>query len=191
MRHECPDCGVVFGTQRMLTMSPAELAAEYQLWFRKWPHWRDNTEDELKLLQWLKPAPGERYLNWGCGHASRTSTAAGEQGLRLDGFDPYAPGDAPWLLRHYHQLGQYDGIMSNNVLEHFQDPIRKLRVMASHLHPDAFMVHRTGCYEYRYEGSRLHMYFFLGKSVEVMAERAGLVAVRTDDPWIILYRKLH
>jgi hypothetical protein len=36
------------------------------------------------------------------------------------------------------------------------------------------MVHASNCYELRYQDSRFHLFFFLGRSPQVLAGRAGL-----------------
>ena len=70
---------------------------------------------------------------------------------------------------------RFDGIMSHNVIEHFQDPVTELRHMASLLRDkDSVMAHATGCYEYRYEYTRFHTFFYTGRSAAVLAEKAGL-----------------
>ena len=44
---------------------------------------------------------------------------------------------------------KFDGIMSNSVIEHLQNPIKELLIMKSILKPGACMIHSTDCYKYR------------------------------------------
>jgi 2-polyprenyl-3-methyl-5-hydroxy-6-metoxy-1,4-benzoquinol methylase len=69
---------------------------------------------------------------------------------------------------------RFDGIFSNNVLEHLQYPIDELQFMASLLTAGGRMAHATPCYEYRYEYTRFHLFFYLGRSRKVLADKAGL-----------------
>lgn len=40
---------------------------------------------------------------------------------------------------------------------------------------DARMSHATPCFEYLYEYTRFHLFFYLGRSRTLLAEKAGLV----------------
>ncbi len=35
------------------------------------------------------------------------------------------------------------------------------------------MAHSTPCYEYRYDYSIFHLYFFIGRSLELLAKKTG------------------
>lgn len=79
--------------------------------------------------------------------------------------------------------------MSCNLLEHLQDPVEELKLMSGYLKDGGIMVHGTPCYQYKYANTRFHLYFFLGKSVEIMSERAGLTAIKTKEFDTVLYKK--
>ena len=101
---------------------------------------------------------------------------------------------------------RFDGIFSNDLLEHLSDPIHELQFMKLLLKSrESKMAHCTGCYNYKYEYTRFHMFFYTGKSLDVLAERAGLSVLersnepKTGDPcclfgvkndWIDLTKKL-
>ena len=93
-------------------------------------------------------------------------------------FEPHmaAAPNANYVIGRRSQLEtmQFDGIFSNNLLEHLRWPVQELAFMASLLKPDAIMAHTTPCFEYRYEMTRFHLFFFVGKSRQIMAARAGL-----------------
>lgn len=188
VRYECPDCGVIFGTRRMLGLSPEALGEQYTELYSSGYQEGDPTEVELALLKQLSPHPDGAYLNWAAGHRSSTSERAQAKGINLVGYDPYVPTSKPLLLKDPSELGVYDGIMSANFLEHLQDPVSGLREMRRHLKPDGLMIHSTGCFQYICHETRFHLFFFTGTSVEVMAGRAGLIAQRTTDPDVILFR---
>jgi len=52
--------------------------------------------------------------------------------------------------------------------------VAELQVMASLLPPDGLMSHATPCFEYRFEFTRFHLFFFLGRSRSFLAREAGL-----------------
>lgn len=188
VRYECPDCGVVFGTERMLALNAEELAEEYRQLHARHPARYDATDDELAVLAQFPPQIGHSYLNWGSGAISRACSEARTQGVRLTGYDPFLAQTRPLIRAQLPARAQFDGIMSNNVLEHFQDPVAALVEMLGYLAPGGTMLHRTPCYEYEYAHSKYHCFFFLGRSVEVMSERAGLVPERLGK-WLVRYRQ--
>ena len=68
----------------------------------------------------------------------------------------------------------FDGIFSNNVLEHLANPIEEIKLMRKLLKPEGILLHATPCFEYLYEFTRFHLFFFLGRSREVLAEKTGM-----------------
>jgi len=52
---------------------------------------------------------------------------------------------------------RFDGIFSNNVLEHFRHPVQELQRMERLLHEGGSMAHATPCFEYLYEYTRFHL----------------------------------
>jgi len=49
------------------------------------------------------------------------------------------------------------------------------------------MIHSTPCYQYAYEYSRWHLYFFVGKSIDFLCEKSGL-EIETRNPNIISFK---
>ena len=73
--------------------------------------------------------------------------------------------------------------MSHNVIDHFKDPVSVFanlrRLLRNSSSP---MVHATPCYEYLYEYTRFHLYFFTGRSVDYLCEKSGFrVEDRQED----------
>jgi len=60
------------------------------------------------------------------------------------------------------------------VLEHLRHPVAALQTMANLLPANGLMSHATPCFEYRFEFTRFHLFFFLGRSRSLLARRAGL-----------------
>lgn len=69
---------------------------------------------------------------------------------------------------------RFDGVFSNNVLEHLRYPVEDLKAISAILNQGGRMSHATPCFEYLYEFTRLHLFFFLGRSRELLVEKAGL-----------------
>jgi len=177
LRHQCPECDVIFGSAPMLALSAEELADEYESHYRVFTE-GDSTEQELRAFYALQPDKSKRYVNWGAGSWSNTITKLRHQGWQVYGFEPHgsAATRQDEILYTHEQVARLapHGIFSNNVLEHLRHPVLDLRAMASLLPPDGLMSHATPCFEYRFEFTRFHLFFFLGRSKAFLAEQADL-----------------
>jgi hypothetical protein len=185
VRYQCPGCDVIFGTRRMLSLSAEELAREYHDVYATYEE-NDSTQLEIKAFSYLRPRPGGRYLNFGAGRWSSALSMLRQQGHDVVAYDPYIQLDATGtVITREADLRElrFDGIMSNNLIEHLQDPVGTLTKQAALLRDrESCMVHATACYRYEFELSRLHLFFFVGRSVATLAARAGLRVEETDDP---------
>ena len=179
-RHQCPQCDVIFGSSLMLSLSAEELTREYEWHYRVFSE-GDSTEQELRAFYALKPERDKKYVNWGSGAWSRSIEILRADGWQVFGFEPHgsASGEGEAILRSVDDLIALkpDGIYSNNVLEHLRHPVDELKTMSSLLPPGGMMSHATPCYEYRFEFTRFHLFFFLGRSRAFLADRAGLKTV--------------
>ncbi len=191
IRHECPNCGLIFGTQRMLSLSDRELDREYAEHYSCYNE-GDSTESELKAFEYLQPKPEGIYLNFGCGRWSSTIEQARLRGYQLFGFDPYTErANDDYIINNINVLKamKFDGIMSNDVLEHLRYPHQTLLFMASLLKDNGLMVHKTPCYSYSYEYTRFHLYFFTGNSLSNICQMANLALFNTDKNDIKILKK--
>lgn len=68
---------------------------------------------------------GRLYLDWGCGGAwSRTISQLRREGWDVWGYEPSAEAPGDFVVNQRSAIGaQFDGIFSNNVIEHFRDPV--------------------------------------------------------------------
>lgn len=193
VRHECPCCGVIFGTQRMLAMSEYELSQEYKWHYSCYDELGDSTEKEIEAFYLLNPSKDKVYLNYGCGRWNKTIESMRSLGYNLYGFEPHsATVDDPFIINDLETIDsmKFDGIISNNVLEHLRYPGKTLAMMASLLKSDGAMIHRTPCYRYECEGTRFHLYFFTGNSLNEICFQVGLAYNNTSSPDMkIFYKK--
>ena len=190
-RYVCPNCGCVFGPTKFRDQTQEEFNDDYVVHYAGY-HEGDSTHKELFAFQLLKPEKDKVYLDYGCGSWSHTIPQLREQGYNVYGYEPYAEDVGnPYIFTNRSVLSemQFDGIFSNDVLEHLADPISELQFMRSILRDKSCrMSHCTGCYLYKYEYTRFHMFFFTGNSVNIMAKKAGLNIIDssnepvTDDP---------
>ena len=176
-RHQCPQCDVIFGNSLMLSLSAEALSREYEWHYRVFSE-GDSTEQELRAFYALNPERDKKYVNWGSGAWSRSIEVLRADGWQVFGFEPHgsASGEGDAILHSLDDLIALkpDGIYSNNVLEHLRHPVEELKTMSSLLPAGGMMSHATPCFEYRFEFTRFHLFFFLGQSRAFLADRAGL-----------------
>jgi SAM-dependent methyltransferase len=134
----------------------------------------NSTESEIRTFHSLGPKPTGVYLNWGCGVWSETIPRLRADGFDVWGFEPTAPASDSHVVASRDQISvRFDGIFSNNVIEHFRDPRRQFEEFRRMLKPGGVMAHASPCYEYTYAFTRFHTLFLVGRSAGVLAERTG------------------
>lgn len=178
LRHQCPECDLIFGDQKMLDLSEAELTTDYE-WHYKAFSEADATAHEVRAFHAMKPNKDGFYLNWGAGAWSNSIEVLRQDGWNVYGYEPHlsALNDNPYIISSKKQLLElrFDGIFSNNVLEHLRYPVRDLSLMSELLKPRGRMSHATSCFDYLYEYTRFHLFFFLGRSRSILARKANLI----------------
>ena len=180
-RHQCPACDVIFGPGKMLRLPEAELSRDYEWHYQVFSE-GDTTTQETRAFHALKPERGGVYLNWGAGAWSDAIEALRRDGWNVYGYEPHgsASTGGAHIISDKKQLAEmrFDGIFSNNVLEHLRHPVQELATMRGLLKKGGRMSHATPCFEYSYEFTRFHLFFFPGRSRAILAGKAGL---RIDD----------
>jgi hypothetical protein len=182
LRYVCPECEVIYGPDKMFELTPAELSEDYEWHYQAYEE-GDSTERELRAFFALKPEKGGKYLNYGAGNWSKSVQQLRSQGWDVYAYEPHISaskiGSNEWLLRTSGQLYKmrFDGIFSNNVMEHFRYPVKELKNMMGLLREGGRMAHATPCFEYLYEYTRFHLFFFCGKSKDFLMEQAGLQVI--------------
>lgn len=175
-RYVCPKCGVIFGPAKFMRQTEKELEEDYRVHYLGFSE-GDSTGKEQRAFFMLQPEKKKVYLNYGCGEWSKSLQNLREQGYQVYGYEPYAPDDNSYIITSKEKLMKmrFDGIFSNDLLEHLTDPVKDLSEMKNILlHPESKMAHSTICFDYRQEFTRFHTHFFTGNSVEVMSRKAGL-----------------
>lgn len=182
LRYVCPACNLTYGPDKMLDLTPAELTEEYERHYRAYEE-GDSTESELRAFLALNPDKKGVYLNYGAGGWSSSVQQLRAQGWNVYAYEPHSSamhsGQHDWLITSYSQLRtmRFAGIFSNNVLEHFRHPVQELERMTDLLAPGAHMAHATPCFEYLYEYTRFHLFFFTGEAKNLLIEKANLQLV--------------
>jgi len=179
LRYVCPVCEVTFGPDKMFDLTTSQLTEDYE-WHYKVYDEGDSSEQELRTFFALNPDKNGVYLNYGAGRWSNSVQQLRAQGWNVYAYEPHGTASESvsddWLIRSPDQLHfmRFDGIFSNNVLEHLRYPVQELQYMEGMLREGGLMAHATPCFEYLYEYTRFHLYFFTGKSKYLLMQKASL-----------------
>jgi len=142
----------------------------------------------------MAPQKGRTYLDWGCGANSKALATVIEQGFDVWGFEPSIPQSTSTIINRRDAIrASFDGIFSNNVIEHFRDPIAQFKDFHGLLNDGGVMAHSSACCDYAYPFTRFHTLFLLGRSPHVLAERTGFIiknVVRDSEYINYLFAKL-
>jgi SAM-dependent methyltransferase len=173
-RYVCPACDCIFGPQKYLDLDEDFVDRDYRILYARYSE-ADSTENELRTFRSLGPQHSGLYLDWGCGGAwSRTVETARRERFEVYGYEPTAPESNNFVVNQRGAISaRFDGIFSNNVIEHFRDPVAQFNDFHDLLKEGGLMAHSSPCYDYSYEFSRFHSLFLLGRSPHVLAERTG------------------
>jgi SAM-dependent methyltransferase len=178
IRHQCPACDLIFGADKMFGLSSAELSQDYE-WHYSMYEEGDSTGQEVRAFHCLNPVREGVYLNYGAGSWSRSVQQLRDDGWNIVAYEPHrsaSSGEGSVISSRESLLSmKFDGIFSNNLLEHLRTPVDEVKFMSTLLKPGGRMAHATPCFDYLYEYTRFHLFFFLGRSRNLLASKAGMV----------------
>lgn len=176
LRHRCPNCDVIFGPQKMLSLDEEMLDLDYRNLYRIYSE-GDSTESVIRTFYLLAPKKEGVYLDFGCGGEwSQAIAKLRQEGWNIYGFEPSALTTSEHVFSTWQEVEamKFDGILSHNVLEHLFNPAGTTKRLSQLLLPGGRIVHATACFEYRYEYSHYHVFFFEGRSPDVLAEHSAM-----------------
>jgi hypothetical protein len=177
-RYECPDCGCIFGTKKYLDLPEAAVDADYRFLYSRYSE-SDSTENEIRTFHSLMPQKDGLFLDWGCGGAwSKTIANLRLEGWDVWGYEPSAPMSGDHVVNNRAEISaRFNGLFSNNVIEHFRNPVEIFRDFHSLLVDGGLMAHSSPCYEKNYTFTRFHTLFLTGNSPHVLAKRTGFEVI--------------
>ncbi len=173
-RFQCNQCGLIFGPLPLIQCAPQQLSRLYELLYEFFSEGA-STRFQEKTFYLMNPSIQGHYLNYACGDWQVGIQRLRTLGWNVWGFEPFQSVQTEAIVSDIAQLSiqQFDGIMSHNYLEHVQNPATFFCQCKMLLKPAAVMYHSTPCYEYKYEVSPLHLYFFVGDSIDRLAQHTG------------------
>lgn len=192
-RYECPQCGLIYGPEKILNLSEKELAKEYE---ELYSYYTEGMTDDYQYAVFLSLNPSKEgiYLNYGCGQNITSIKKARENGYNLFGYEPYSNINSKesFIITDINKLQEmkFDGICSHNVIEHLTKPIEEFKLFNSMLKNNGVMAHSTECYKFSYEVSRFHVFYFIGKSLKILAKKTGFECSDTDNEMIKKFKTI-
>ena len=191
IRYECPVCEVIFGPEKFLSLPPDKVSQEYRELYFFYSE-GDSYETQLEAFNKMNPKSHGVYLDYGCGKNADNIAKMRAAGYNVYGFEPYAKTQtSDFIITDKSDLIKlkFDGIYTSNVIEHLFDPLQEMQFIASLLKDDGTIAHCTPCYEYSYEFTRFHVFFYTGKSVQTICDLLSLDYLDTDNKYIKLFSK--
>jgi SAM-dependent methyltransferase len=180
-RYQCPECSLIYGPLKMLKLSDYELTQEYEMHYSIYDE-GDSTDAELKAFLMLEPNKAGSYLNYGAGSWSKSIEILLKDGWSVYSYEPHESANkkTEYFIKSKKELMnlKFDGIFTNNVIEHLKDPINDFNFLKSLLKPNGKISHATTCYEYLYDYTRFHLFFYLGRSKEILANKTNMEIVK-------------
>lgn len=175
-RYVCPICDVIFGPIKMYDLTDEQFNKEYEEIYSIYEE-GDTSNFEISAFMSMNPQKNKTYLDFGCGSSPRALLKLRQMGWNnVFGYEPYCDLNYDFIIKDKVKLQQtkFDGIFSNNVIEHFRYPIEDLKFMNSILNTNGIHSHATTNDTYAYEYSRFHLFFFLGKSMSILSKNSDL-----------------
>ncbi len=182
-RYICPVCDCIFGARKFLSIDAKMVDLDYRLLYSRYREGPGSAVSEMRAFEALNALQVEgTFVNWGAGAWNDTTEKLQEKGYDCWSYEPSAPISDPRVITQKEAIPvDLAGIFSNNVIEHFLDPVEQFQEFQRMLAPGAKMAHASPCYKYLYPFTRFHTVFLLGKSPEVLAERTGFRIVSRID----------
>lgn len=181
-RYLCLGCGCIYGPAKYLDLGQDMIDADYALLYDSYAE-GDSTANEVRAFRSLGPGQGGPYLDWGCGRWSQTIPLLRAEGYDVWGYEPSSPPEGTDFVaaRRDGISAVFNGLFSNNVIEHMLRPVEEFQYFHSILAPGARMAHASPCYRYCYSQTRFHVVFLTGDSPRILAERSGFRVVGREE----------
>ena len=193
-RYICPNCDVIFGDLKFILLPRDKIMQDY---LDTYSYYKEGTNNlffiELfKNIEYIKK--NDKIIDYGCGNVLTYHKILNEQGYNIDRYDKFVK-DPDMLQTIIPET--YDILFNHNVIEHVLDPIADINDMKNCIKKNGYLVISSACWDYCYEYTHFHTFFFLGKSVNYLCEKLNIELMKTikiselnDNVIIKIFKKL-
>jgi hypothetical protein len=173
-RFECSGCGGIFGPMPLIHCKPEELGGLYACLYQFYREGFSQPFQE-KTFYLMNPSRRCEYLNYACGDWTEGCERLRLLGWQVRGYEPFQRVDSEAIVTNRNSVmsKQYDGLMTHNFIEHVQDPLAFFNECSSMIKSGGKMAHSSACFDYVFEVSPFHLFFYCGNSVAKLAEQTG------------------
>lgn len=177
IRYQCPNCDVIFGDLRFLTLTEKEINDDYTDLYSYYKE--QDTSNYLltifsRLNLFINENKNKKILDFACGDWNNIIPIIRQKGFNnIYGFDKYVnKKNIDYILSEEELLSKkFDIIYSNNFIEHLIDPLNDIKYLLNLLEKNGCLIFITSCFEYCYEFSHFHTFFFVGRSIDKLCEK--------------------
>ncbi len=186
IRYQCPNCDLIFGDLRFLSLSDDEINNDYCDTYSYFSEGETtiNIVNSLNSIEICKNKDFS-YLDYACG-IGKMIPILKYNNYNICGYDKYVVNMN--VLNNIDNM-KFDIIYSNNFIEHLINPIQDIKKMLKHLNINGYIIFISDCIdEYKNEHTHFHTYYYLGKSLKILCDNLGLKIIenKTIDPCRIL-----
>lgn len=183
VRYQCPNCDLIFGDLRFLNLSEKEISDDYNDLYSYYKE-GDTTKyilDVFNILNlFIDENKNKKILDFACGNWNSVIKIIREKGFNnIYGFDKYVNNaNLEYMLSEEQLLNnKFDIIYSNNFIEHLINPINDIKYLLSLLDKNGCLIFITSCFDYCYEFTHFHTFFFIGRSIDKLCEKLDIKMV--------------
>lgn len=183
IRYQCPNCDIIFGDLRFLNLPEKEINDDYIDLYSYYKE-ADTTVYILDVLDrlnlFISNNKDKKILDFACGKWNRTIPIIREKGFKnIYGYDKYVNDMNEEYMLSEEQLlnNKFDIIYSNNFIEHLIDPLNDIKYLLNLLEKNGCLIFITSCFEYCYEFTHFHTFFFIGRSIDKLCEKLEMKMV--------------
>ena len=156
------------------------------------PGYRAYFQRFLDFVLPFIPHHGGKALDFGSGESDLLASMLEEKGFDPMRYDPIYHPDSAYVSE------AFDLIVSTEVFEHLDDPLRTLWHLAEHLKPGGYLALQTqflpesreAFLNWYYRLDPTHIGFFTPETLEVMARACGMLYVADDGINKVIFQKL-
>lgn len=172
IRHKCPNCGLIFGDLRFLSLTEEEINDDHNDLYSYYKE--GNTVpfilDNLNSLEIFKNKDLS-YLDYACGIGNMIPILK-NMGYNIYGYDKHVKNNN--VLNNIDNM-KFDVIYTNNFVEHVINPIDDIKKILLNLNDNGYLIMMSDCFdEYKIEYTHYHLYFYTGNSFNVLCDKLNL-----------------
>lgn len=179
IRYQCPNCNVIFGDLRFLNLNKEEISKDYVDLYSYYSE-GDTSKYILHCLDKINLGKDKVYLDYACGNNIETLNLLNNHNYNVYGHDAYVNNIHTKFIKNLKDVKNIDIIYSSNYIEHVIEPFEDLQILIDLLNDNGKLVLISGCWEYKYEISHYHTFFFLGKSLKYLCEKLKIREVFSE-----------